>query len=161
MCKKAVTRSKGGIIDTAIVNIFVLKSFQKNQPVSQPQGQPSSFNRDEHFSSSTTQPVQSPAGSVPESPRPSVDQEWHVRFVIPELTAFSTQVVTAINTGVVTGSARCEIVQILRTYVLTHTCNPKSEHYNTVCRKLIDKYPKLQDTEGDSRYVSEINLMFK
>ena len=67
----------------------------------------------------------------------------------------------AINTGVVTGSARREIVQILRTYVLVHTCNPKSEHYNTVCRKLVDKYPKLEDTEGDNRYVGEATKLFQ
>lgn len=95
-----------------------------------------------------------PAGPVTELPKSSSNQEWHVGFVIPELDVFSTNVLKAINTGVVTGSARREIVQILRTYVLAHTCNPKSEHYNTVCRKLVDKYPKLQDTEGDSHYVS-------
>ena len=94
----------------------------------------------------------SSAGSVPESPR---NQEWHVNFVIPDLGGFSTHVLNAINTGVVTAGARREIVQIVRTYVLAHTCNPKPEHYNTVCRKLVDKYPKLEDTEGDSRYVRE------
>ena len=81
------------------------------------------------------------------------NQEWHVSFVIPELEVFSTQVLNAINTGVVTASGRREIVQILRTYVLAHTKNPKSEHYNAVCRKLVEKYPKLQDTEGDSHNV--------
>lgn len=60
----------------------------------------------------------------------------------------------------VTASAQREIVQILRTYVLAHTRNPKSEHCNTVCRKLVDKYLKLQDTEGDSRYVREANMQY-
>lgn len=97
------------------------------------------------------------AGPVIEPSRNSADQEWHVSFIIPELDVFSAHVLQAINTCVVTASARREIVQVLRTYVLAHTCNPKSEHYNTVCRKLVDKYPKLQDTEGDSRYVSKAN----
>ena len=93
-----------------------------------------------------------PAESVTQSPR-DVNQEWHVGFIIPERNVFSTHVLKEINTGVVTASARREIVQILRTYVLAHTHKPKSEHYNTVCQKLVDKYPKLQDTEGDSCYV--------
>lgn len=84
--------------------------------------------------------------------------EWHIDFQIPELDVFSAYVVNAINTGVVTGGARREIVQVLRTYVLAYTSNLTSEHYNTICRKLVDKYPKLQDTEGDSRYVSTINI---
>lgn len=88
---------------------------------------------------------------------PLANKEWHVGFIIPDLDVFSTQVQQAISTGVVTGSARREIVQVLRTYVLAHTSNPKSEHYNAVCRKLVDKYPKLQDTEGETLYVSEAN----
>ena len=114
----------------------------------QPQGS-SSSGLEEH-SHSIRQATPSATGSTPELPK---NQEWHVGFAIPELEVFSTQVLNAINTGVVTASARREIVQILRTYVLAHTKNPKSEHYNTVCRKLVEKYPKLQDTEGDSHYV--------
>lgn len=121
---------------------------------SQPQETSSSKSEEHHSNCSARQAMPLPAGDVSESPRNSANQEWHVSFVIPELDVFSTHVLQAINTGVVTGSARREIVQIIRTYVLAHTCNPKSEHYNTVCRKLVDKYPKLQDTEGDSRYVS-------
>jgi len=104
----------------------------------------------------------SPAGSVVESSRnsSSVNQDWHISFVIPELDVFSTHVLQAINTGVVTASARREIVQVLCTYVLAYTCNPKSEHYNTICRKLVDKYPKLKDTEGDNHYISEANKLF-
>ena len=48
---------------------------------------------------------------------------------------------------------------VLHTYVLAHTCNPKLEHYNAVCRKLVDKYPKLQDTEGDTLYVSVTKII--
>ena len=119
------------------------------------EGQPTQLQGSSIRSSSSTSEVHShslipsSAGPVAESPQ---NQEWHVSFVIPELEVFSTQVLNAINTGVVTASARCEIVQIL------HTRNPKSEHYNTVCRKLADKYPKLQDTEGDSPYVREANM---
>ena len=44
----------------------------------------------------------SSAGSVAESPR---NEEWHVNFVIPDLGGFSTHVLNAINTGVVTTGA--------------------------------------------------------
>ena len=118
-------------------------------------------NSEEHPNPSARQLILSPAGTVAESPKNSGNEEWHVSFAIPELDVFSTHVLNAINTGVVTGSARREIVQILRTYVLAHTCNLKSEHYNTVCRKLVDKYPKLEDTEGDNRYVGEASKLFQ
>ena len=118
--------------------------FQDNQP------QGSSSSGFEEHSHSIRQAMPSATRSAQELPK---NQEWHVSFVIPELEVFSTQVLNAINTGVVTASARREIVQILRTYVLAHTKNLKSEHYNAVCQKLVEKYPKLQDTEGDSHYV--------
>ena len=59
----------------------------------------------------------------------------------------------------VTGIARREIVQVLRTYMLVYTTMPNSEQYNTVCRKLVTKYPELKDAEGDSHYVS-LNFKF-
>ena len=38
---------------------------------------------------------------------------------------------------------------------MNHTKDPTGEQYNTVCRKLIEKHPKLKDdVEGTSGYVS-------
>ena len=58
------------------------------------------------------------------------------------------------KTGVITAQARREINQVLRTYMMSHTIRPTSEQYNTVCKKLITKFPKLMDTEGISKFVS-------
>lgn len=81
--------------------------------------------------------------------------EWHVNFNIPDVSAFSGCVQEAIRTGVVTAKARREINLILRTYIVAHTVYPSSEQYNTVCRKLVTKFPNLRDTEpGKSLYVS-------
>ena len=61
----------------------------------------------------------------------------------------------AVRTGVVEGSARREIIQVLRTYITAHTIQPTSEQYKAVCRDLITKYPKLSDEEGKISYVSK------
>ena len=61
----------------------------------------------------------------------------------------------AVRTGVVSSRARREVIQVLRTYIIAHTITPSSEQYTTVCRKLIAKYLKLEDTEGKSQIVSE------
>ena len=36
---------------------------------------------------------------------------------------------------------------------MIHTKTPSSEEYNMVCRKLIEKYPKLKDEIGSTGYV--------
>lgn len=82
------------------------------------------------------------------------DPQWHLNFKIPELQTFSSFVRCAVKTGVVSSCARREIVQVLRTYMITHTITPTSEQYTTVCRRLVAKYPKLEDTGGKSRIVS-------
>ena len=61
----------------------------------------------------------------------------------------------AVRTGVVGGSARMEIIQILRTYITAHTIQPTSEQYKAVYRDLITKYPKLSDEEGKISYISK------
>ena len=61
----------------------------------------------------------------------------------------------AVRTGVVSARARREVIQVLRTYIMAHTITPTSEQYTTVCRKLVAKYPKLEDTEETTRIVSE------
>ena len=85
---------------------------------------------------------------------PAADPQWHLNFRIPELQTFSSFVRDAVKTGVVSSRARREIVQVLRTYVIAHTITPTSEQYTTVCRRLIAKYPKLEDTGGISSIVS-------
>lgn len=88
------------------------------------------------------------------SPASHISSEWYVDFAIPDFHTFSSNVKEAIESGVIPGIARREIIHVLRTYMLSHTISPNSEQYNTVCRKLVTKYPKLRDTEGDSYYVS-------
>lgn len=84
--------------------------------------------------------------------------EWHIQFTIPELNSFSQHVKDAVSTGVVTARARREIVQVLRTYMTAYTVFPTSEHYTTICRKLIEKYPRLMDDKGTTKYVSVLKL---
>jgi len=83
---------------------------------------------------------------------------WHLMFAIPELTCFSDAVKEAVRIGVITSKARREIIQVLRTYITAHTFYLKSEQYNMVCQKLVEKYPKLRDDIGannDCCYVSQ------
>ena len=78
--------------------------------------------------------------------------EWHMQFNIPDLQSFSQHVKNAVNTGVITARARREINQVLRTYMTAYTIFPTSEQYTTICKKLIEKYPSLKDTEGTTKY---------
>ena len=88
----------------------------------------------------------------------TASSDWHLHFKIPDASTFSGCVQEAINTGVVTAKARREINLILRTYTVAHTIYPTSEQYNTVCRKLITKFPNLRDDEiGKSPHVSFSN----
>ena len=77
-----------------------------------------------------------------------------MQFNIPDLQSFSQHVKNAVNTGVITARARREINQVLRTYMTAYTIFPTSEQYTTICKKLIEKYPSLKDTEGTTKYVS-------
>jgi len=86
------------------------------------------------------------------------DPEWHLNFEIPELCTFSSFVKEAVKTGIVSSRARREITQVLRTYIIAYTVHPTSEQYTTVCRKLVSKYPALEDTQGNSRIVSKGNF---
>lgn len=98
-------------------------------------------------------PAANPCSSPDES---SLQQNWHLEFDIPDLNNFSGVVREAVRTGVITGQARREIIQVLRTYITKHTENPSSEQYVTICQKLILKYPTLRDTEGKTHFVSKI-----
>jgi len=84
--------------------------------------------------------------------------DWLIRFSIPNLGSFSHHVKDAVTSGLVTGKARREINQVLRTYITAYTIHPTSEQYTTVCKKLVEKYPTLKDTKGKTKYVSISNL---
>ena len=106
----------------------------------------------EHNSNST---VTEETGSASNADYPvSSSSDWHIWFTIPDLQSFSQHVKDAVKTGVITAQARREINQVLRTYMMSHTIRPTSQQYNTVCKKLITKFPKLMDTEGISKFVS-------
>lgn len=85
--------------------------------------------------------------------------DWHLTFIIPEVQTFSDYVKEAVSTGVISSRARREIIQVLRTYMTAYTVKPKSEQYKAVCKKLILKFPKLEDTEGKGDYVSMIKQL--
>ena len=68
------------------------------------------------------------------------DNRWHVDFFnfrIENLLIFLHHVRNGVDTGIVMGMARREIIQILRTYMTAHTIYPISEQYKTVCSKLV------------------------
>lgn len=65
------------------------------------------------------------------SPAMPTQSDWHVAFAIPDLQTFSDHVREAVSTGIVTGRARREIIQVLQTYITAYTVYPKSEQYKT------------------------------
>ena len=76
--------------------------------------------------------------------------DWAEGLALP--TRFSTPTTKAIETGVLTKSARVEIVHSVATLMLMHTSRPTPHDLDTVSR-LIEKHPKLRDTV-DKGYVS-------
>ena len=76
--------------------------------------------------------------------------DWAEGLVIP--TRFSTPTTKAIETGILTKSARVEIVHSLSTLMLMHTSRPMPHDLDTVSRRLIEKHPTLRDTV-DKGYV--------
>ena len=83
--------------------------------------------------------------------------DWLQSFKIPERDSFTGSVQHAIDTGVVSSKARCEIVQVLRTLISMHTLYPVSEQYIAVSQKLVTKYPNLCDPVGTYGFVSVLN----
>lgn len=55
--------------------------------------------------------------------------------------------------GIPTQRARDEIVNSISTLILVHTMYPNSDDYTVICRRLVEKHPKLRDSVG-SGYVS-------
>ena len=80
---------------------------------------------------------------------PSLD--WADVLVLP--TRFSRATTMAVETGVLTKSARVEIVDSLATLILTHTSRPTPHDLTIICQRLTEMYPKLKDML-DNGYVS-------
>ena len=74
--------------------------------------------------------------------------DWAEGLALP--TRFSTPTTKAVETGVLTKSARVEIVHSVATLMLMHTT---PHDLDTISRRLIEKHPKLRDTV-DKGYVS-------
>ena len=89
----------------------------------------------------------------------STNVEWHLNFMIPPETSFTSCVQQAIKTGVITAKARREIISVLRTYVVSNKVYPTSDQYNTVCRKLVSKFPNLMDREQGKSTIVSVKLL--
>ena len=79
-------------------------------------------------------------------------------FTIPEPSAFSTPTMMFLlgedkEKYILSKAVRIEIVAVLANIMMLRTRFPQSQDYTSVCRKLIEKYPRLQDVIGNG-YVS-------
>lgn len=88
--------------------------------------------------------------------KPNNASQWHLSFEVPN--NFSARTEEAISSGQITKRVRTEIVQSLSSLMLTYTKTPTGEQYNTICLKLIEKYPKLRDGIGSTGFVSKCML---
>ncbi len=89
---------------------------------------------------------------------PLVQNDWHSTFKVPEVASFSGTVQLAIESGTIVSKAWQEIVQTLRTLMLQYTKYPSSEQYTEVCRKLIEKYPKLMDIYNRIKRICKFDM---
>lgn len=86
------------------------------------------------------------------------DDNWHLSFKIPSLSAFSERTIDAIRTGAITKAVRTEIVQTITTLISVHTKRPTSKQYTHICKELVKAYPKLED-DASIEYVSFISIV--
>lgn len=77
------------------------------------------------------------------------DDNWHLKFKVPESAIFGYATNEAIRTGQVTSVARRRIVGIVSKLMLQYTLQPSPQQYTTVCNLLIKKFPKLNDGSGN------------
>lgn len=78
--------------------------------------------------------------------------DWVYTVDIPEV--FSRKTMDILSSGkAVTKNARIEIVAAIFTRMLQYKEKPTPFEYRTVCKRLVEKYPALQD-QSDSGYVS-------
>ena len=80
---------------------------------------------------------------------PAVD--WAEHLTLPA--RFSKETTEAIECGVLTRKARVEIHNSIATLMLVHTSRPTASDRDTVCRRLVQKFPTLKDG-SDTGYVS-------
>ena len=140
---------------TCLIDNFILTSLHQGQAVEgvceEPHG--SSITESNHSVTPAAAPSHAHTRHIEPSNTEICSSEWHINFLIPELRTFSQHVKDAVATGIIPGRVRRVMVQVLCTYMTAHTIRPNSEQYNTVCKKLILKYPKLSDKEGKTKYV--------
>lgn len=77
------------------------------------------------------------------------NNNWHLKFEVPDKNNFGYSVSQSIDTGCVTSTSRRKIVSVLKVLILQHTSYPRPEQYTKVCMKLIEKFPKLKDPVGN------------
>ena len=70
--------------------------------------------------------------------------DWAEQLMIT--VRFSGGTSEAVRSGLVTKAARIEINNSLATLMMVHTMCPTPTNLHTVCRRLVEKYPKLKDS---------------
>ena len=87
----------------------------------------------------------------------SLTPNWHQTMPIP--LRFSKSTNQCIDSGVLNGAARDEIITYLSTHMLCYTTQPLPSQYTTVCQRLVEAIPALKDGIG-SGYVGHIIFSF-
>ena len=82
--------------------------------------------------------------------------DWVNSFDVPS--EYSHRTKQLIRSGVLTKTARCEIIAAIATRMVQHTRYPTSHEYQTVCKMLIQKYPSIQDPVGNG-YDSKVLIL--
>lgn len=81
------------------------------------------------------------------------DPNWHEKFILPEKYTLGRTVARAIDTGVVTTTAKHRLITVIKGCVVVHTMTPEPHQVAAVTRALIAKFPSLRDHKGNG-YVS-------
>ena len=68
---------------------------------------------------------------------------WEADFEVPDVSVKTAQ---ALESGKVSLSARTELIGAVAYSVWGYTHYPTGEQYNTICAKVVSKYPVLKDT---------------
>ena len=80
---------------------------------------------------------------------------WEADFEVPDVSVKTAQ---ALESGKVSLSTRTELIGAVAYSVWGYTHYPTGEQYNTICAKVVSKYPVLKDTIG-TPYVSQTSLV--
>lgn len=85
---------------------------------------------------------------------------WEVGFLIPK--QFSTATMASLQSNLIAGKARHEIVQEVTSRMLNYCLYPTSKQYDVVASKLINAFPCLTDKMNDeiigTGFVSSTNI---